>query len=170
MKKLFLSLMLLVSAIALNAQSLASHNWGTKLASEDGVDIAVVLVFDESGACELQIGADYQIKEDDVPINLEGYVTVPGTYTLNGKNLTMNLERSKAEVGIDYEIKGMDANTKAKMDKEIRAEIDGMKNEFKNMMLDGMPKMHNMQIVKLDNKNLVLKDDNGDDIPFYALE
>ena len=166
----FAFVLTLMSAIALNAQSLASHNWGTKLASEDGVDIAVVLVFDESGACELQIGADYQIKEDDVPINLEGYVTVPGTYTLNDKNLTLNLVRKEAEVDIDYEIKGMDAKTKAMMDKEIRAEIDGLKDEFKNTMLDGMPKMHNMKIVKLDNKNLVLKDDNGDDIPFYALE
>ena len=37
-------------------------------------------------------------------------------------------------------------------------------------MLDGMPKMHNMKIVKLEKKNLVIKDDNGDEIPFVLVE
>jgi hypothetical protein len=80
----------------------------------------------------------------------------------------MNLDRGKAEVELDYDIKGMDANTKAKMDKEIRAEIDGLKGEFKKEMLDGMPKMHNMKIVSLESKKLIIKDDNGDEISFYA--
>jgi hypothetical protein len=37
-------------------------------------------------------------------------------------------------------------------------------------MLDGMPKMHNMKVVSIDKKNLVLKDDNGDEIPFVLVE
>lgn len=36
-------------------------------------------------------------------------------------------------------------------------------------MLDGMPKMHNMKIVKLTNKELILEIDNGREMPFYAL-
>ena len=63
----------------------------------------------------------------------------------------------------------MDAKTKALMDKQIRGELNGMKGEFKKTMLDGMPKMHNMKIVKLTNKELVLKIDNGREMPFYAL-
>ena len=44
MKKSFLTLMLiLMSAIALNAQSLTAHQWGTKLADDDGKDVLVVL-------------------------------------------------------------------------------------------------------------------------------
>jgi len=54
------------------------------------------------------------------------------------------------------------------MDKEIRAEIDGLKGEFKKTMLDGMPKMHNMKIVSLESKKLIIKDENGDEISFYA--
>ena len=160
---------MLVSVMALNAQSLTSHQWGTKLADDDGKDVLVSLTFEKNGTCELLVGAEHQMKEDGVPINILGSVAVPGTYTLNGKDLTMNLNRGKAEVDFDYEIKGMDAKTKAKMDKQIRGELNGMKGEFKKTMLDGMPKMHNMKIVSLTNKELILQIDNGREMPFYAL-
>lgn len=170
MKKSFFTLMLmLMTVIAVNAQSLTAHQWGTKLADDDGKDVLVALAFDKNGACELLVGAEHQMKEDGVPITITGSVTVPGTYTLNGENLTIDLNRSQAEVDFDYEIKGMDAKTKAKMDKQIRGDLNGLKGEFKKTMLDGMPKMHNMQIVKLTNKELILKIDNGREMPFYAL-
>ena len=170
MKKSFLTLMLmLVSVLVLNAQSLTAHQWGTKLADEDGKDVLVSLTFEKNGTCELLVGAEHQMKEDKVPINITGMVTVPGTYTLNDKDLTMDLNKGKAEVDFDYEIKGMDAKTKALMDKQIRSELNGLKGEFKQTMLDGMPKMHKMKIVSLDNKKLVIKNDDGHEIPFYAL-
>ena len=169
MKKLLFTLMLmLTSAIVLHAQSLAGKQWYTKLADEEGTDVVVALTFDDTGACELMVGSVYEMKEDGVPIEITGSVTVPGTYSLNDKDLKLNLERGKAVVDLDYEIKGLDAKTKARMDKEIRAEIDGMKNEFKKEMLDGKPKMHNMKIVSLEKKKLILKDDEGDEIPFYT--
>lgn len=170
MKKSFLTLMLmLVSVIALNAQSLTCHQWGTKLADDDGKDVLVSLTFEKNGTCELLVGAEHQMKEDGVPITILGSVAVPGTYTLKDKDLTMNLNRGKAEVDFDYEIKGMDAKTKAKMDKQIRDELNGLKGEFKQTMLDGMPKMHNMKIVSLTNKEHILQIDNGREMPFYAL-
>jgi len=169
MKKLIFTLILmLASVIALNAQSLTGKQWFTKLADEEGTEVIVALAFDENGTCELLVGTEYEMKEDGVPIDIVGSVTVPGTYSLNDKDLIMNLDRGKAEVELDYDIKGMDANTKAKMDKEIRAEIDGLKGDFKKEMLDGMPKMHNMKIVSLESKKLVIKDDEGDEISFYA--
>ena len=162
-------MLMLLSAIAVNAQSLTAHQWGTKLADDDGKDVLVVLAFDKNGACELLVGAEHQMKEDGVPITITGTVSVPGTYTLNGKDLTMDLNKSQAEVDFDYEIKGMDAKTKAKMDKQIRGELNSYKGEFKNTMLNGMPKMHNMKIVSLTNKELTLKLDNGREMPLYAL-
>ena len=59
--------------------------------------------------------------------------------------------------------------TKSKMDKQIRNDLNGLKGEFKKTMLDGMPKMHNMKTVKLTNKELTLQIDNGKEMPFYAL-
>ena len=162
-------MLMLASVIVLNAQSLTAHNWGTKLADEDGKDVLVALAFDNNGTCEILVGAEHQIKEDGVPITITGSVSVPGTYTLNGKDLTMKLNRSQAEVDFDYEIKGMDAKTKAKMDKQIRSDLNGLKGEFKNTMLNGMPKMQNMKIVSLTNKELILQIDNGREMPFYAL-
>ena len=162
-------MLMLMSVIVLNAQSLTDKQWGTKLADDDGKDVLVSLTFDTNGTCELLVGAEHQMKEDGVPINILGSVAVPGTYTLDGKDLTMNLNRGKAEVDFDYEIKGMDAKTKAKMDKQIRGDLNSLKGEFKQTMLDGMPKMHNMKIVKLTNKELTLQIDNGREMPFYAL-
>ena len=170
MKKSIFTLMLMLSSVfVLNAQSLTAHQWGTKLADDDGKDVLVALAFDKNGACELLVGAEHQMNEDGVPITITGSVSVPGTYTLNDKDLVMDLDRSKAEVDFDYEIKGMDAKTKDKMDKQIRGELNGMKGEFKKTMLDGMPKMHNMKIVSLTSKELILKIDNGREMPFYAL-
>ncbi len=162
-------MLMLASVLVLNAQSLTAHQWGTKLADDDGKDVLVALAFDKNGACELLVGAEHQMKEDGVPVTITGSVSVPGTYTLNDKDLVMDLDRSKAEVDFDYDIKGMDAKTKAKMDKQIRGELNGMKGEFKKTMLDGMPKMHNMKIVSLTSKELILKIDNGREMPFYAL-
>ncbi len=130
--------------------------------------MAVALTFEKNGSCELIVGSEYQMKEDGVPIEIVGVVTVPGTYSLNGKDLKMNLNRGKAGVEIDYEIKGMDAKTKAKLDKEIRGDLNDLKKDFKKEMLDGMPKMKNMKVVSLESKKLVIKDDDGDEIPFYA--
>ena len=171
MKKSFLILMLmLVSAVVMNAQSLTGKQWVTKLGAEDGIDVIVALAFDNDGTCEMLVATEYEMKEDGVPITLTGSVSVPGTFTLKDKDLTMNLDRKQAEVDLDYEIKGMDAKTKELMDKQIRDEINGLKGDFKKEMLDGMPKMHNMKIVSLESKKLVLKDDAGDEIPFVVME
>ena len=169
MKRLFFTLALMfVSAVALNAQSLTGKQWCTKLIAEDGVEVLIALTFDKDGTCEMLVGSEYQIKEDDVPIDMVGMVTVPGTFSHNGKDLKMDLNRKMAEADIDYEIKGMDAKTKSILDKHIKSEINGLKKEFKKVMLNGMPKMHNMKIVSLESKRLIIKDDNGDEIPFYA--
>ena len=169
MKKTLLTLMLaIVSAIVLNAQSLTGKQWFTKLTSEDDMEIVVGLTFEKNGTCELVMATEYEMKDDDVPIDFAGSVTVPGTYTLSGNDLKMNLLKRKAEAELGYDIKGMDARTKALLDKEIEADIKALKKEFKNDMLDGLPTLHNVKIVSLDSHRLIIKDDDGDEIPFYA--
>ena len=159
---------MLVTALAVNAQNLVGKQWCTVLNDEDGQGIAVALTFEKNGTCEMLIAAQQDMKEEGVPINLIVSVTVPGTYKLDGKDLNNQFNNGKAKVDVDYEIKGMDAKTKAMMAKEIKGEINTLKTEFRKVLLGGMPKMDNLKIVKLESKQLVVKNGDNQEIPFYA--
>lgn len=169
MKKIvFTWMLMLVTALAVNAQNLTGKQWCTVLNDEDGEGIAVALTFEKNGSCEMLIAAQQEMKEDGVPITLIAAVTVPGTYKLDGKDLNNQFNNGKAKVDVDYEIKGMDAKTKSLLDKQIKGEINTLKAEFKKVLLGGMPKMDNLKIVKLESKQLVVKNDDNQEIPFYA--
>ena len=169
MKKIIFTLILtLVTALAIHAQSLTGKQWCTVLTDEDDEDIAVALTFEKNGRCELLIASQQEMKEDDVPITLMAAVTIPGTYKRDGNDLNTRFNNGKAKVEVDYEIQGMDAQTKAKMDKVIKAELNEAKKEFKQVILDGMPKMDRLKIVSLGDNRLVVKNDDNQEIPFYA--
>lgn len=169
MKKIVFTWMLvLVTALAVHAQSLTGKQWCTVLNDEDGEGIAVALTFEKNGSCEILIATQHDMEEEGVPITLVVGVTVPGTYKRDGNDLNTRFNNGKAKVDIDYEIKGMDAKTKAKMDKEIRSDLNATKKEFKQVLLGGMPKMDQLKIVSLDSKRLVVKNDDDQEIPFYA--
>ena len=95
-------------------------------------------------------------------------VTVPGSYKRDGNDLNNQFDNGKAKVDVDYEIKGMDAKTKALLDKQIKGEISTLKVEFKKVLLGGMPKMNNLKIVKLESKQFVVKNSDNQEIPFYV--
>ena len=169
MKKIIFTWMLmLVAALAVNAQTLTGRQWCTVLNDEDGQGIAVALTFEKNGSCEMLIAAQQEMKEDGVPITLIAAVTVPGSYKRDGSNLNNQFNNGKAKVEVDYEIKGMDAKTKALLNKQIKGEISTLKSEFKKVLLDGMPKMDNLKIVTLESKKLVLKNDDDQEIPFFV--
>ena len=169
MKKIILSwLLLLVTTLAVQAQSLTGKQWCTVLNDEDGQGIALALTFEKNGTCEMLIAAQQGMEEEGVPITLIAGVTVPGTYKRDGNDLNTQFNNGKAKVDVDYEIKGMDAKTKALLDKQIKGEIRSLKQEFKQVLLGGMPKMDRLKIVKLDSKRLVVKNEDNQEIPFYA--
>ena len=169
MKKIIFTLMLtLVAALAVNAQSLVGKQWCTVLNDEDGQGIAVALTFEKNGTCEMLIAAQQGMEEEGVPITLIAGVTVPGTYKRDGNDLNTRFNNGKAKVEVDYEIKGMDAKTKALLNKQIKGEISSLKKEFKQVLLDGMPKMDRLKIVSLDGNSLVVKNEDNQEIPFYA--
>ena len=165
---IFTLLLLLVTALAVHAQSLTGKQWCTVLNDEDGQGVAVALTFEKNGTCEMLIAAQQDMQEDGVPITLVAGVTVPGSFKRDGNDLNTQFNNGKAKVDVDYEIKGMDAKTKAMLDKEIKGEIKTLKTEFKQVLLDGMPKMDHLKIVSLDAKRLVVKNDDNQEIQFYA--
>ena len=169
MKKLVFTLMLmLVTAMTVHAQNLTGKQWCTVLNDEDGEGIAVALTFENNGSCEMLIAAQQEMEEEGVPITLMAGVTVPGTYKRNGNDLNTRFNNGKAKVDVDYEIQGMDAETKALLDKEIKTEIKDLKKEFRQVLLGGMPKMDHLKIVSIDGNRLVVKNDDDQEIPFYA--
>ena len=169
MKKILFSwLLLLVTTLAVQAQSLTGKQWCTVLNDEDGQGIAVALTFEKNGTCEMLIAAQQGMEEEGVPITLIAGVTVPGTYKHDGNDLNTRFNNGKAKVEVDYEIKGMDAKTKALLNKQIKGEISSLKKEFKQVLLDGMPKMDRLKIVSLDGNSLVVKNEDNQEIPFYA--
>ena len=169
MKKfLFTWMLMFVTALAVQAQSLTGKQWCTVLNDEDGEGIAVALTFEKKGTCEILIATQHNMEEDGVPITLIVGVTVPGTYKRDGNDLNTRFNNGKAKVDIDYEIEGMDAKTKSMLDKEIKGEISTLKKEFKQVLLEGMPGMDHLKIVSLDSKRLVVKNDDNQEIPFYA--
>lgn len=169
MKKILFSwLLLLVTTLAVQAQSLTGKQWCTVLNDDDGQGIAVALTFEKNGTCEMLIAAQQGMEEEGVPITLIAGVTVPGTYKRDGNDLNTRFNNGKAKVEVDYEIKGMDAKTKALLNKQIKGEIGSLKKEFKQVLLDGMPKMDRLKIVSLDGNSLVVKNEDNQEIPFYA--
>lgn len=164
---IFTWMLMLVTALAIHAQSLTGKHWCTVLNDEDGQGIAVALTFEKNGSCEMLIATQQDMKEDGVPITLIAAVTVPGSYRRDGNNLNNQFNNGKAKVEVDYDINGMDAKTKALLDKQIKGEISTLKKEFKQALLGGMPKMDNLKIVSLESKKLVLKNDDNQEIPFY---
>ena len=169
MKKILFSwLLLLVTTLAVQAQSLTGKQWCTVLNDDDGQGIAVALTFEKNGTCEMMIAAQQGMEEEGVPITLIAGVTVPGTYKRDGNDLNTRFNNGKATVEVDYEIKGMDAKTKALLNKQIKGEISSLKKEFKQVLLDGMPKMDRLKIVSLDGNSLVVKNEDNQEIPFYA--
>ena len=137
MKKILFSwLLLLVTTLAVQAQSLTGKQWCTVLNDEDGQGIAVALTFEKNGTCEMLIAAQQGMEEEGVPITLIAGVTVPGTYKRDGNDLNTRFNNGKATVEVDYEIKGMDAKTKALLNKQIKGEISSLKKEFKQVLLN----------------------------------
>lgn len=102
---IFTGMLMLVIALAVNAQNLVGKQWSTVLNDEDGQGIAVALTFEKNGTCEMLIAAQQDMKEEGVPINLIASVTVPGTYKLDGKDLNNQFNNGKAKVDVDYEIR-----------------------------------------------------------------
>ncbi len=166
MKKTFFTLMLLLaSALAVNAQSLTSNPWFTML-EMDGDEAAFVINFDADGTCAIVFGADEVMDEDGMKMTISMTAMVPGTYKLDGKNLSITLDEAGANVDVDYAIEGVDAATKKMMDAMIKPELEKQKPELKKTVMSGMPKMGNMKVVSVSKEKLVLADEEGTEMTF----
>ena len=167
-KTLFTLMLMLVSALAVNAQSLTGKQWCTMIPDEDGSEIALEMTFENNGACVVKIVAVEEMKEGDMKMNIGVEVDVHGTYKLNGKDLKIDLAKEKAKVDIDIDIEGVDAQTQTMMKSMMKPELEKGKDEAKKELLKLLPDLDNATVVSLDNNRLVLADQSGKELTFYA--
>lgn len=167
-KTLFTLMLMVVSAMFANAQSLTGKEWCTMIPDEDGNQIALELTFENNGNCEVELVNVEEMSESGMKMIVEVEIEIPGTYNLNGKNLKMNLEKEKAKVDLDIEIEGVDAQTKAMLKQMLKPELEKGKNEAKNELLKSLPALDNMTIVSLEINRLVIADASGAEMTFYA--
>ena len=167
-KTLFTLMLMLVSAFAINAQSLTGKEWCTMVPDEDGNQIAFEMKFENNGTCEIELAAVQDMKESGMKMSIAVELEVPGTYKLNGKDLSLNLNRGKAKIDFDFDFEGVDDQTKAMMMAMIKPELEKGKAEAKEEMFKVVPNLSNMKVVSLDNHRLVLADETGAEMTFYA--
>lgn len=60
-------MLMLVTAVAVHAQSLKGKQWCTVLNDEDGQGIAVALTFEKNGTCEILIATQHDMEEEGCP-------------------------------------------------------------------------------------------------------
>ena len=169
MKKTLFTLMLMIaSALAINAQSLTGKEWRAMIPDEDGNQIAFEMKFENNGTCEIELAAIQEMKESGMKMSIGIELEVPGTYKLNGKDLSLNLNREKAKIDFDVDFEGVDSQTKAMMMQMIKPELEKGKAEAKKEMLNSLPDLNGLKVVSLDNNRLVLADETGAETTFYA--
>ena len=167
-KTLFTLMLMLVSAFVINAQSLTGKEWCTMVPDEDGEQIALEMKFENNGTCEIELAAVQDMKESGMKMSVAMELVIPGTYKLDGKNLNVNLDKGKAKIDIDVDFEGVDAQTKAMLMQMIKPELEKGKAEAKKELFKVLPSMGNLKVVSLDSHRLVLADDNGAEMTFYA--
>ncbi|MBO4722160.1 MAG: hypothetical protein J5629_04420 [Muribaculaceae bacterium] len=166
MKKTFFTLMLvLASVVAINAQSLIGKVWFTN-SSIDQNESSFVLFFEDDGTCAVAVAADQVMNESGMKMTISLTAKVNGTYTLNGKDLEMKLDKENADFTVDYEIEGVDASTKKMMDSMIKPELEKQKPVLKNEVIKSIPDMGNLKVVSLSNDELKLANEDGEELTF----
>ena len=68
-------------------------------------------------------------------VNAQSLVGKQWCTVLNDEDLNNQFNNGKAKVDVDYEIKGMDAKTKALLNKQIKGELNTLRAEFKKGLL-----------------------------------
>ena len=169
MKKTFFTLMLvLASTLVMNAQSLTGKDWCTMIPDKDGTKVALQMTFDRNGTCEVELVAVQDMSESGMKMSIGMELDIPGTYKLDDKNLKMKLNKEMSKVDIDIDIDGVDDQTEAMMKSMLKPELEKGKSEVKNELFKSLPALGEMKVVSLDNNRLVLADESGAEMTFYA--
>ena len=160
MKKTLLILMLmLASAVVVNAQSLVGK-WCLTFTA-DGQDFDLVLGFEKNGNCFMWLSVEWDMIEDNKDVAVFAVLGMPGIYHKWDDVLKLEMFRDRSAVEISYEIPGLDPSAKKKMDAKIKPELEKLKPVLKKELLALAPDFDFLKIVSLTKNSLKLADEGG---------
>ena len=167
-KTLFTLMLMLASVMTINAQSLTSNPW--MAVSDELKDAVLMLSFEDDGTCVMVMAGEMVEEDAGMKMVISMAAKLPGSYILKGKDLTISFDKDKAEFNFDYDIQGVDEQTKKLIDAMIKPELEKQKPEMKKMLKDApFFNGETFKVVSIDNEKLILTDSNGVENVFVAV-
>lgn len=166
MKKTFFAIMLmLASVVALNAQNLTGHPWLMSPSFDDGA--MLVLNFDDNGNCVMAVSGEESEDESGMKITFNIAIALPGSYAVNGNKMRLDFDPDNVDVNIDYDVEGVDAQTKKMLDSMLKPEIEKLKPVMTKEMLKEIPNLISGELtISLSSGKLVLISNDGNEVSF----
>ena len=130
MKRLMTLLLMMVAVIATQAQSLTGKNWYADMSDKEN-STGLILVYDVQGQCMAVMVTEYKEEiGDGATLVFTLRTAVPGTYTQQGKKVSMKFDRDRAEAELEYDIQGVDEAAKKIIMPQLKFEIEKMKPQY----------------------------------------
>ena len=154
MKRLMTLLLMMVAVIATQAQSLTGKNWYADMSDKEN-STGLILVYDVQGQCMAVMVTEYKEEiGDGATLVFTLRTAVPGTYTQQGKKVSMMFDRDRAESELEYDIQGVDEATKKIIMPQLKFEIEKTKPQLEAELIDTLPTNANYEITKLTDTEL----------------
>ena len=152
--KLMTLLLMMVAVIATQAQSLTGKYWYADMSDKEN-STGLILVYDVQGQCmAVMVTEDKEEIGDGATLVFTLRTAVPGTYTQQGKKVSMMFDRDRAESELEYDIQGVDEATKKIIMPHMKFEIEKMKPQLEAELIDTLPTNANFEITKLTDTEL----------------
>lgn len=168
MKKTLLTLTLMIASIvSIQAQYLTATAWSTMVPGDQ--EMEMVLNFDDDGECYIILTTEeFEQLDAGMSMIIRSSLAVPGIYNQDGRDITLSLNKKKAEFSYDIDINGADKQAKSLFKSMIEPELKKMEPEMREQMLLLVPPfMDDMKVISVSKDKLILGDSTGERITFY---
>lgn len=147
-------LVMLAAVIASQAQSLTGKHWFADMSDKEN-EIGLTMTFDTNGGCAANVALKH-VEEIDggVDLVIHFVMKVPGTYTLKGKQVSMKFDQKKAKYDLVADFKGVDEATKQMLKGMVQPELDKIKPQLTDELIESLPTNDSYEITKLTDKEL----------------
>ena len=147
-------LLMMVAVIATQAQSLTGKYWYADMSDKEN-SMGLILVYDVQGQCmAVMVTEDKEEIGNGATLVFSLKTAVPGTYTQQGKKVSMMFDRDRAESELEYDIQGVDEATKKIIMPHLKFEIDKMKPQLEAELIETLPTNDSYEITKLTDNEL----------------